>query len=286
MNYITKSSLIDALKNIGIQSGDTVMVHSDIAAFGTTENFSRKDTLNLFYDAFMEVVGNNGTLCTPAFFYEYARYGIPFDIALSPVSKELGVFAKYINLIPERKRSCNPLTSVCAIGKNAGYICEHINRHAYGDNSAFDRLYKLNAKIVSLGVYGAFTINHLAEYQAGVPYLYNKIYNIPIFDNGKIIFENSIGFVKYLDYNIEYKGQVDKNFAKQTWTNKHFVKKTAYISSDIYAINVQDSINYFKEKLYANPYYLLTKAPNFIEGIVPNDGPVIKKINPKLEQHI
>lgn len=276
MDYITKLSLIDALKNIGIQSGDTVMVHSDIAAFGTTENFSKKEVLKLFYDTFMEILENNGTLCTPAYFYEYARYGIPFDIALSPVSKELGVFSKYINSLPERKRSCNPLTSVCAVGKNADYICEWVNRHAYGENSAFDRLYKLNAKIISLGVYGVVTIHHLAEYQAGVPYLYNKIYNIPILNNGKIIFENSIGFVRYLDYDIEYSGQVDSNFAKQTWLKEPFVKKTTYLSSEIYTVNVQDSIAYFKEKLYSNPYFLLTHIPNFTLGKVPNDGPVIK----------
>lgn len=276
MNYITKSSLIDALKSIGIQSGDTVMVHSNIAAFGTTENFSKKDTLNLFYNAFMDVLGNTGTLCTPAYFYNYARYGIPFDISLSPVAKELGVFAKFINTIPERKRSSNPLTSVCAIGKNADYICEHINRHAYGENSAFDRLYKLNAKLVSLGAYGAFTIHHLAEFQAGVPYLYNKIYNVPIYDNGKLIFENSIGYVRYLDYDIEYGGQVDINLSKQTWFKESFVKKINYLSSEIFTVNVQDSITYIKEKLYSNPYFLLTHIPNFTLGKVPNDGPVIK----------
>lgn len=276
MQYVTKSSLIHALKSIGIQDGDTIMVHSDIAAFGTTENFSRKDTLNLFYDAFMEVLGSSGTLCTPAFFYEYARYGIPFDTALSPVSKELGVFAKYINSLPDRKRSPNPLTSVCAVGKNADYICEFINRHAYGEESAFDRLYKLNAKIVSLGVYGAFTIHHLAEFQAGVPYLYNKIYNIPVLNNGKLLFENSIGFVRYLDYDIEYGGQVDENFSKQTWIKEPFTKKTKYLSSEIYSVCAQDSINYIKNNLYKNPYFLLTHTPNFPEGKVPNDGPVLK----------
>lgn len=277
MKYVTKQSLIDSILSIGIEKGDTVMVHSDIAAFGTTENFSKKEILKLFYDAFMEVLGSEGTLCVPAYFYEYARFGIPYDIALSPVSKELGVFAKYINSLPESKRSCNPLTAVSAVGKNADYICEHINRHAYGENSAFDRLYKLNVKLVSLGVYGVFTIGHLAEYQAGVPYLYNKIYNIPIYDNGKLIFENSMGFVRYLDYDIEYSEQIDINVAKQTWLKESFVKKTSYLTSEIFAFNAQYLINYIKEKIYSNPYFLLTHKPNFPAGQIPNDGPVMKK---------
>lgn len=277
MQYITKQSLKQALLNTGISQGDTVMVHSDIASFGTTENFSKKEALNIFYEAFMEILGEEGTLCTPAYYYEYARYGMHFDIALSPVSKELGVFAKFINSLPNRRRSPNPLTSICAIGKNADYICEFVNRHAYGENSAFDRLYKLNAKIVSLGVNGASTINHLAEFKAGVPYLYNKIYNIPVYNNGQLVFENSMGYVRYLDYDIKYSGQVDKSWNHNVWLNQDFVKKTTYLNSFIYQTQAQDIINFLMEKLYSNPYFCLTHVPNFVEGKVPNDGPVLKK---------
>ena len=85
MKYITKESLIDTLLSVGIEKNDTLLVHSDIASFGTTENFSRKEALNIFYEALMEVLGSEGTLCVPAYFYEYARFGIPYDIALSPV---------------------------------------------------------------------------------------------------------------------------------------------------------------------------------------------------------
>lgn len=277
MQYITKQSLKKALLNLGISQGDTVMVHSDIAAFGTTKNYSKKDALNIFYEAFMEILGEEGTLCTPAYFYEYARYGIPFDIALSPVSKELGVFAKFINTIPGRKRSPNPLTSVCAVGKNAEYICEFVNRHSYGENSAFDRLYKLNAKIIALGINGAFTINHLAEHKVGVPYLYNKIYNIPVYNNGQLIFENSIGYVRYLDYDIEYLGQTDNQWYNRVIFKQDFIKQTAYLNSKIYYTESHLLIKYLSENLYRNPYFLLTHKPNFVEGKVPNDGPVLKK---------
>lgn len=277
MEYITKNSLIDAILSTGISKGDTVMIHSDISSFGTTENFSRKDALNIFYEAFMEVLGESGTLCTPAYFYEYARHGIPFDITLSPVSKELGVFAKFINTLPNRKRSPNPLTSICAVGKNADYICEFINRHAYGKNSAFDRLYKLNAKIIALGARGSFTINHLAEYKVGVPYLYNKIYNLPVYNNGKLIFENSIGYVRYLDYDIEYVGQTDNLWYERVIFKQNFTRQTDYLNAKIYCAESQGLINFLSEQLYHNPYYLLTHTPHFPEGKVPNDGPVLKK---------
>ena len=205
MKYITKSSLVDALLSVGIEKNDTILVHSDIASFGTTENFSRKDALNIFYESFMEVLGNEGTLCVPAYFYEYARFGIPYDISLSPVSKELGVFSRFINSLPESKRSCNPLAAVAAVGKNADYICEIKNRHNYGEDSAFNRLHKLNAKIVMLGTsLNSVTFGHYVEYHVGVPHMYNKIYNIPVLNNGEVIFDWSISSVRYLNADVVY----------------------------------------------------------------------------------
>ncbi len=279
MHYLTKQSLQESLKKVGISEGDTVMVHSDISSFGIPENFSRKEVLNLFLEAFTNILGKDGTLCTPAYFYEYARHGIPFDIALSPVSKELGVFAKFINSLPESKRSCNPITSISAIGKNAEYICQIQNRHSYGEDSAFDKLYKLNAKIVLLGsALESITFGHYVEFRLGLPYIYNKIYNIPILFNNKVIFDCSYAAVRYLDYNIEYNYssniQWQKLFA-QLYKDKKLLK-TECLNSSIQVITTHDFFEYTKKEWYKNPYFMLKQKPSFIDGCVPNDGPTSK----------
>lgn len=280
MKYITKQSLIDALLSAGIEKNDTVLVHSDIAAFGTTENFSRKEALNIFYDAFMEVLGNDGTLCVPAYFYEYARFGIPYDIALSPVSKELGVFAKYINSLPESKRSCNPLAAVAAVGRNADYICEIKNRHNYGEDSAFNRLHKLNAKIVMLGTTtNSVTFGHYVEYHVGVPHMYNKIYNIPVLNNGEVIFDWSISSVRYLNADVVYGGLNRKKIEENIniLTHHNIMKYKNYLESTIYVINTDTLYNVLAKNLFQNPYKYLDHTPNFPAGKIPNDGPAIKK---------
>lgn len=280
MKYITKESLIDTLLSVGIEKNDTLLVHSDIAAFGTTENFSRKEALNIFYDAFMEVLGSEGTLCVPAYFYEYARFGIPYDIALSPVSKELGVFAKYINSMPERKRSCNPLAAVAAIGKNADYICEIKNRHNYGEDSAFNRLHKLNAKIVMLGTTtNSVTFGHYVEYHVGVPHMYNKIYNIPVLNNGEVIFDWSISSVRYLNADVVYGGLNRKKIEENIniLTHHNIMKYKNYLESTIYVINTDTLYNVLAKNLFQNPYKYLDHTPNFPAGKIPNDGPAIKK---------
>lgn len=280
MKYITKQSLIDALLSAGIEKNDTVLVHSDIAAFGTTENFSRKEALNIFYDAFMEVLGSEGTLCVPAYFYEYARFGIPYDIALSPVSKELGVFAKYINSLPESKRSCNPLAAVAAVGRNADYICEIKNRHNYGEDSAFNRLHKLNAKIVMLGTTtNSVTFGHYVEYHVGVPHMYNKIYNIPVLNNGEVIFDWSISSVRYLNADVVYGGLNRKKIEENIniLTHHNIMKYKNYLESTIYVINTDTLYNVLAKNLFQNPYKYLDHTPNFPAGKIPNDGPAIKK---------
>lgn len=279
MKYITKSSLVDALLSVGIEKNDTILVHSDIASFGTTENFSRKDALNIFYESFVEVLGNEGTLCVPAYFYEYARFGIPYDISLSPVSKELGVFSRFINSLPESKRSCNPLAAVAAVGKNADYICEIKNRHNYGEDSAFNRLHKLNAKIVMLGTTtNSVTFGHYVEYHVGVPHMYNKIYNIPVLNNGEIVFDWSVSSVRYLNADVVYSELNGQKIDENTNILSHYnlMKYQNYLENTIYVINTNTLYNVLAKNLFQNPYRYLDHTPNFPAGQIPNDGPVLK----------
>lgn len=275
MKYITKSGLIEALINTGIKQGDTVLIHSDIASFGTTENFSKKAALNIFYEAFMEVLGSEGTICVPAYFYEYARHGIPYDIKLSPVSKELGVFSKFINSLPESRRSCNPLAAVAAVGKNAEYICAPDSRHNYGVNSAFDKLYQLDSKIILLGTtLFSVTMGHYAEFKAGVPYMYNKIYNIPVYNNGNLIYDYTFASVRYLGIDVEYKKSTNMTYDME---HNEYTKTIQYLSDKISAVSTKLLVDNIINNILKNPYINLDHKPNFPVGQIPNDGPNISK---------
>lgn len=278
MNNI-KSDTIKILNNLNIQKSDTILVHSNIAVFNITENISRKQILHEFYQGFMETVGNDGTLCVPAYYYEYARMGIPYDNILSPVSKELGSFAKYINSLDESKRSFNPLTAICSIGKNSKYICKYDNIHSYGEDSAYDKLYKLNTKIILFGVdFNVLTFDHYIENQVGVPYTYDKLYNIPIFSNNTLVSSTSYANVRYLNYNIIYKqlNGINYEHIKKAYSNGS-IKDTEYKGIKIYAVETKKYYECVKQILYKDRYYFLVDIPNFPSGQVPNDGPVMKK---------
>lgn len=271
MNYVTETGLMNAFQEVGIEKGDTILIHSDITSFGLVEKFTKQKQLDTFYNAIMNTIGQNGTLCVPAFFYEYARYGTPFDIQTSPVSDSLGVFSQYINSIKDRKRSCCPTTSIAALGKNADYICEILNRHGYGEDSAWHRMHKLNTKIVMLGTFHGLTFTHYVDYRVGVPYLYTKLYNIPVYNNGVKIFDNTFASVRYLKYDINWLVGQEK-FNLDEMLSKGIMKHCKYNNGDITVSPMQPLFDYCKNKLYENPYHFLANEPNFIPGEIPNDS--------------
>lgn len=276
MSIVEKNTLRIAFEKAGIQSGDTVLLYSDISCFGKASDNSPKTLLKIFYDTLSDLLGKNGTICAPAYYYEYARYGMPYDIKTSPISNELGLFPKFINSLDNSKRSPNPITAITAVGKNADYICEIVNRHSYGEDSAYDRLYKLNSKIVLLGPqFNNLTFWHYVEYRVGVAHTYNKIYNIPVLYNGKTVFDYTIANVRYLNKNVEYNFLNHEEWLKiyQPMIDNNTLLISPYLNSSIYMYETCGLFNLVKDYMYHNPYYLIIPSPNFPFGEIPNDGP-------------
>ena len=61
---------------------------------------------------------------------------------------------------------------------------------AFGADSAWDQLFKLNSDILFLGCdMSVCTFIRYIEFRFGVPYLYNKHFNNEICNNNKVIIE-------------------------------------------------------------------------------------------------
>ena len=206
MVSISNEDFWEALRNLGLKEGDIVFLHSDLRVFGFPESTtSRVEVLQFYFDGFRKVIGKSGTLAVPAYFYEYARYGEPFDVDRSPVSAPLGVFSSFIVSMPGRVRSCNPLQSVAAIGGRAEELCGGNSVSGYGATSPWHKLRLMKGKIVFLGVsIQPMTYVHYIEQQFGVPHLYFKVYPYPIIKSGKPLAGYPISAVRYLEFGIEY----------------------------------------------------------------------------------
>jgi aminoglycoside 3-N-acetyltransferase len=266
---ITRQAALTALSACGIRAGDTILVHSDLAALGLAEG----GTGNLlpFYDGvFREVLGEEGTLVVPAFFYEYARWQTPYDRCRSPVSKELGIFSQFIVKQKLCIRSINPVAALGAIGKKAGWICDGGTGSAYGIDSPWDRFAKSDSKMLFLGAdLRAMTFVHYVEYLVGVPHLYSKVYPMPILENGRELSARVVAQVRYLDFGIQYSSDRFTGLFEEAG----LVKKAVLGRGFIRCVDTEAVFHFLKEKLKADAYFLLTKTPDFVQGKIPMDGP-------------
>lgn len=268
--FISKENIVNAMSEAGIEKADTVLVHSNIAVIGTIADYSKEKLLNVYYSAFEDILGEHGTLCVPAFFYEYGRFHTPYDIKHSPVSKPLGVFSQYIALHENAVRSRNPLAAISALGKKAEHICGGENFFSYGADSPWERLYNMNAKMLFMGIdCRAMTFIHFIEYRVGVPHMYNKIYNIPVFKDGEKIADSITAYVRYLKYGI----MTDYSGWTQELRDAGLIREASCGNGKFYVLEMQPVFDFYTNKLFKNPYHFLKQPPEFIPGEIPNDSP-------------
>lgn len=273
--HITQQDLRASLTQSGLKEGDSVLVHSDLRVFGMPKDATnREDILKFYYQGFKDILGIQGTLAVPAYFYEYARYGEPFDTETSPVSASLGVFSSYVTSLPHRIRSCNPLQSIAAIGVHAEFLCGSNSLSGYGVTAPWHRLRELKGKMLFLGTtIQPMTFVHYIEQQYGVPHLYFKIYPYPVTRNGQPIQGRPISAVRFLDYGIEYDLK-----AFQAELEKKGVLRTAALGrSRLLVVDAEAAFLTGIEMLDKNPYAFLKKAPEFVPGKIPTDGVTGKK---------
>jgi len=159
---VTKEDIVAGLKELGLRSGDTVVVHSSLSSFGRVEGGA--DTV---VDAILEVLGAEGTLVVPTFNFEP---GV-FDPKTTP--SIVGKITEAVRLRPNAIRSLHPTHSVAAIGPLAEAITEgHENVDPFGRGSALFKVLQVHGKILQLGTtHTTNSMVHVAEEIVGVPYL-------------------------------------------------------------------------------------------------------------------
>jgi aminoglycoside 3-N-acetyltransferase len=118
MGIVTKQLLVTGLKQLGLDFGHSVLVHSSLSSLGTVEGGA-----NTVIDALLEVVGSEGTVMVPTL------TGTSSLSASNPPSFDPKTTPGRTGLIPEtfRKRqealrSLHPTHSVAAIGAAASRL--------------------------------------------------------------------------------------------------------------------------------------------------------------------
>lgn len=181
------------LDELGIRSGDRVIVHSGISHIGKFEGGPVK-----LVERLRERIGSTGLLLFPAFpfgnlMFEYLESGPSFD-AREPKAK-MGALVDIALGYEDRMRSVHPTHSVAGFGDDVADLLKdhHLDGTPFGPHSPFWRLADMGGKILVIGVgLSSVTGFHLPEDRMGdefpVRVYGDKIYEVPcLSDTGEEI---------------------------------------------------------------------------------------------------
>lgn len=250
--------LVLSLKETGIKNGDILFVHVNLGAFGKLGLIrDRADIANLFVEALIECVGNEGTIISPTYTYSFCDKEI-YDPQNTP--SKAGFFSEAFRLRKDSLRTMNPIFSVSAIGARAKDLTTGLSKTCFGKGSIFDKLQNhTKAKYVVVGV-DHFICSHVhyIEYLMRVPYRYVKKFK------GEIIIKNKSYNEEY-EYNVRHLNKnVITTFDK---LEKHLLEKSLisrarlgwnYIST----AEINDIFNEGITMLKSDPLFFLKEKPN------------------------
>ncbi|GDX55640.1 hypothetical protein LBMAG29_09500 [Methylophilaceae bacterium] len=164
---IKESQVFDSLQNLGIQSGDSLMVHSFIGAFGRIDGGPE-----VFINALLKILGHKGTLIVPTYNYDFCS-GKTYDPKKSP--SQVGQLSEYFRKLSSTQRSFHPVYSHAVMGAKQKFYCQNPSSSAFGEDSFFSKLFFDKAKLLFMGVdFQVATIIHYVEEKFTVPYRFMK----------------------------------------------------------------------------------------------------------------
>jgi len=210
---IYRGDLIDSFKEVGLNKGDIVMVHSRIFTLGKLADITEKEELlNIFIDILLVIIGNDGTLIFPTFTTSFCKTGL-FDMKNS--RSEAGVMSEIARNRPDSARTINPIHSVAIIGRHKKELEKASGETQFNENSIFDLLHRMNnsdstknkVKFLTIGIdvpTDNITFIHYIEEKMKVPYRYIKYFKGKIIKNGKKIESITSFFVRDLDANVKF----------------------------------------------------------------------------------
>jgi aminoglycoside 3-N-acetyltransferase len=163
-------SIVRDLKRLGVQPGDSILVHTSLKRVGYLE-----DGPTAFIHALAEAVGPTGTVLFPCLTgrREDSAENPPAFSARSTPTTLVGIVPETAWRIPNAIRSSHPTHSVAAIGSRAEWFCADHEKCASpcGMGSPYHKLATSAGKILLVGCSpSSNTSLHMIEEIAGVPY--------------------------------------------------------------------------------------------------------------------
>jgi aminoglycoside 3-N-acetyltransferase len=178
---VTRSQLCADLRRLGLERGDTVMVHAAMRRVGPLLN--GPDAL---VNALLDAVGPAGTVVAYTSWDTlhddllddggrvldaWRAHVPPFDPLRSRATRLNGALPEFLRTTPGALRSGNPGASVAAVGAQAAPLtADHPQDFGYGPGTPLSRLLDLDGKVLMVGApWDTMTLLHHAEHLAALP---------------------------------------------------------------------------------------------------------------------
>ena len=243
------------LNSLNVLSDDIIMIHGDAGVAAQFQTLNREERLNHLMNELVAFAGMQGTIVVPTFSYSFTKQE-DFDVRNTP--SDVGLFSEEFRKLPMALRSKNPNFSVASVGRYAKEFQRSRVDDSFGENTVFDLLYKLKAKIVCLGCeFDRITFVHYLEQSLGVPYRYFKKFSGKLLDEQGVRSIDTTYFVRDLDLITG----VDLSLLKKRGIDKGAVKIDAFGRFPVSSISADDFYDIGTELLKENTYALVKKRP-------------------------
>ena len=264
--------LTDALRRLGLRSGDVVNVHSRLFTLGSMRGVPVREIPAAVLKGFQEVIGPEGTVVVPTFTTTFGRFGTPFVLEESP--SEMGVFSEHVRKQRGSERTLHPIQSLTALGGQAKKLAGNHPRWNVGHDTIWDRMLKIGGKVVSIGIPISRSISfmHQVEHLACVPYQYHKVLRGDVRMAGRRITHEFYLAARYLQYEIAY----DLSRFEKDLETASVLRYAPLGGNGIWAVSMADALEVGMRGMRMDPYYLLKNPPAFIPGEIPCDGTTIE----------
>jgi len=161
---VDKAELQRALRELGIQPGDVLFVHSSFDQMHSIRA-TPTDVIKILGD----LVGASGTLVMPTFpmtgtSQEYLEHNRVFDWRRT--ASRSGILTEIFRRMPGTERSIHPTHPVAARGPLAKWLTEghEGSLSPFDESSPFQKLLSRDTLILRIGRFEAMTFRHLADH--------------------------------------------------------------------------------------------------------------------------
>ncbi|MGW0230915.1 aminoglycoside N(3)-acetyltransferase [Actinopolymorpha singaporensis] len=180
---MTRPTLVDGLRKLGVEPGTVLMVHVRMSAFRWVVG-----GVDAIVEALRDAVGPSGTLLTftgwedspyhlpmwdayPKWQVAYRDHQPAFDPAISSARRDFGRFPERLRTWPGARRSAHPEVSFAALGPDAErLLTDQRDNDPFGIDSPLDRLCEADGQVLLLGApLNRLTLCHHAEALTDLP---------------------------------------------------------------------------------------------------------------------